>query len=356
MRLENTRRRRLVVELGVIVAAALVTGPAAAAVKVVVDLPDPCTGVKVPHPSIAILGDDGFTLPTSGVRFGSGTPVDPYVICGWDIVPQGVDGILLKDTTASVVVRDNAIHDSLVEVKFFDTSGGIPLDKRIRAGVYAYNADNVVIQGNAIERMDWIVSATLCDCFLIPGADGVAVEFSDNVQVLDNLLADNSAYGARLRESTNVVACGNTIQHNTGHGIGVFGIPGIVICENTLSDNHAPSSVRISASFGAKVKRNTIVDAGFTALGISFGSHESEVEENTITGGWNGVYVQGATGVVLRDNNIVGNANFGVESINVPVDARENWWGCVEGPGMPGCDKADAEVQFVPWLTEPVEP
>ena len=57
--------------------------------------------------NIFISGDSQFN-PANGVRSGSGTKGDPYVISGWD-----VNSVTIKDTGAHLVVRDNVI-DRLV--------------------------------------------------------------------------------------------------------------------------------------------------------------------------------------------------------------------------------------------------
>ena len=53
--------------------------------------------------NIFISGDSQFN-PANGVRSGSGTKRDPFVISGWD-----VNSITIKDTGAHLVVRDNVI-------------------------------------------------------------------------------------------------------------------------------------------------------------------------------------------------------------------------------------------------------
>ncbi|HVL86820.1 MAG TPA: right-handed parallel beta-helix repeat-containing protein [Candidatus Thermoplasmatota archaeon] len=281
--------------------AVVVTVPAASAVSLAATTTDPCAD-PTPHPPIAILGDDDFARPGNGVVGGAGTPADPYVICGWDIAPQGVDGILLKDTTRHVVIRNNVVHDSLVEVKHYDTSGVVPLDKRIRAGVYLYNAENVVVADNEIVRMEWAISVTVCACFLIPGADGIAVEFSSGVTVTGNRLERNSAFGARLRESTDVVFCGNVVRENRGHGVGVYNVPGVLLCGNDVRDNHAPTELIVSASPGAQVVDNVVCGHHFAGVAITFGSHGSLVARNALAGAQNPIHVQGSDGVTVQDN------------------------------------------------------
>ena len=62
---------------------------------------------KTQRDRILISGDAQFN-PANGVRSGSGTQQDPFVISGWD-----VSSVTIKDTAAHLIVRDNII-DRLV--------------------------------------------------------------------------------------------------------------------------------------------------------------------------------------------------------------------------------------------------
>ena len=65
------------------------------------------SGEKTQRANIFISGDAQFN-PANGVRSGSGTKQDPFVISGWD-----VSSVTIKDTGAHLVMRDNVI-DRLV--------------------------------------------------------------------------------------------------------------------------------------------------------------------------------------------------------------------------------------------------
>jgi len=57
----------------------------------------------------------------------------------------------------------------------------------------------------------------------------------------------------------------------------------------------------------------------------------------------------------VADNSITGNA-IGVDGTAISIgslDAEDNWWGCVAGPGNAGCDTAVGNVNFAPFLTAP---
>jgi parallel beta-helix repeat protein len=58
-----------------------------------------------PHDPIFIDGNAGLT-PENGVTGGSGTPLDPYIIEGWEIAGAPGAGIELVGTDAHVVIRN----------------------------------------------------------------------------------------------------------------------------------------------------------------------------------------------------------------------------------------------------------
>ncbi|TDA33944.1 MAG: hypothetical protein DSO02_03230, partial [Hadesarchaea archaeon] len=58
-----------------------------------------------PHAPIYIEGDGNFK-PANGVRSGSGTKTDPYIIENWEIDASNAHGIHIKNTTAYFVIRN----------------------------------------------------------------------------------------------------------------------------------------------------------------------------------------------------------------------------------------------------------
>jgi cysteine-rich repeat protein len=85
------------------------------------------------------------------------------------------------------------------------------------------------------------------------------------------------------------------------------------------------------------------------------------ITNNTITGvdfslkerSWNGHI---ATGTQLNQNNFSNNIT-GVltERSTGTLNAENNWWSCAAGPGNTGCDNVSSNVDYAPWLTQPVE-
>ncbi|HVM46368.1 MAG TPA: hypothetical protein VM582_10580, partial [Candidatus Thermoplasmatota archaeon] len=89
-------KRRVAIAFAVVLLAASLVPPGGALP------PAPQPAVRE---SILIVGDEGFLDPDSGVRGGSGTPDDPYVISDWVVVGTRGVGVRLVNTSAHVVIR-----------------------------------------------------------------------------------------------------------------------------------------------------------------------------------------------------------------------------------------------------------
>ena len=61
--------------------------------------------------------------------------------------------------------------------------------------------------------------------------------------------------------------------------------------------------------------------------------------------------------MTIFDNNIYDNTLYGLANDDTAhqVDAENNYWGCTDGPGNPGCDSVYGDVDYDPWLTEATE-
>lgn len=380
-----------------------------------------CPSTPDPHPPISILGDSGFALPASGVRAGSGSEEDPYLICGWEIVPQSVDGILLKDTTAHVVIRNNYIHGALAAVQAYVPELGSLGDQVLHAGIHLRGASHVAVEENRVlDNRPILYVQVLCECTLARAFHGVSVQSSADVTIHRNDIARNAGIGIRVSDSTGASADQNTVASNAGGGILGWHVPGFQVSANVLTGNGF-ASISVGLSPDAAVVGNSVT-GGTSGVSVAFATprasvvgnsidrsvtgvellyaHEAHISGNNITnssrdgvnthGSRNqslsgnrivgsvrdGIYASAATNltvrdndildsgrdgtnvtnnsnVTLRNNNIVGNSEHGVHSMGRLVDARENWWGCAEGPGAAGCDGVTQNVLYDPWLTEP---
>lgn len=192
----------------IILAALLASAPLAYA-----DVLDPVPVRPMAHPAIQITDNAGFNDPLSGVRAGSGTPSDPYVISDWVIAPSAHFGIRLQGTTAHVILRNLTIPAYEGSVAAYghcatfgaECSGGIGID--------IDRAANVTIDGVKIVSTNigvWVRNSTRIDIGRLElgqgaaplGAsffgyvalfyDGVLIEDSSLVAVEDSILRSSA--------------------------------------------------------------------------------------------------------------------------------------------------------------------
>jgi parallel beta-helix repeat protein len=140
----------------------------------------PANEELTPHSPIVIRRDAAFT-PENGVRSGSGTPEDPYIIEGWAIDAAGGDlGIALFSTNAYVVIRNCAVQSA--------QQVGIRLDQ----------AEHVTIENCRVSR----------------SKRGFQITDSQDVQLADNLAEFNREGGFFVFNSQNVEFVGNRAWYN----------------------------------------------------------------------------------------------------------------------------------------------
>jgi hypothetical protein len=189
----------------------------------------------------------------------------------------------------------------------------------------------------------------------------------------------------------------NTISNNTstqngyqvpgaGAGIGLFangtGI-GLVsentIIGNTLTNNGLPGVAmhsHVGPNFGLPaddLSNNSIIynqisgngpDIGDTptpgpaGININSGMGGSPIIGttiwgNTITNESDDVVFNTPADTALHYNSLFG-GQIGVNNLGTgPVDATNNYWGCIGGPGAKGCSTVGGDVTFVPFLRFP---
>jgi parallel beta-helix repeat protein len=277
----------------------------------------------LPHAPIVIRSDQDLENPLNGVTSGSGTEADPYVIQGWDIqfsgpLTGGVDdvGILIRGTTAHVVVRDCLVIDAA------GSRQGIVVQAALHVLV-----EDVYVQGHRV---------------------GIALEEADDVRVANSTLGQNAETGVLVQQSRRIVLEDNTVEQTVweqegsgtivGDGVYVVGSEDVVVARNDVSDNGRrqgaasfgvglrvdDASVRVlgnrfvrngqgielGASAGSLVTGNEVSKSD--REGIVLSGHEAVVSRNVVRDGAGaGVVVMGQGNHVLN-NTVRGNAGVGI--------------------------------------------
>jgi nitrous oxidase accessory protein NosD len=156
---------------------------------------------------------------------------------------------------------------------------------------------------------------------------------------------------------------------------GITGYLGDSLVEGNLIRDFANEGVGISAQFtDTKIRNNTVTGyVNGAAMTFEKSHHDRpisenvKVEGNTFTENLHGVYVfpdqTELKGITVNFNNIAGNSWRGIRNDGGDaLNATENWWGDVSGPGGVGPgdgDHVSAKVLYSPWLgaepgTEPM--
>jgi len=189
------------------------------------------------------------------------------------------------DNAAIRVVKSNdfVIRNTVLEKMFF----GIYLEKANRGHIY-----NNTIKGDAVEEFNsgngiqlWYCKDVVVEWNRIDQVrDGIYLEFSDNIKIMNNISSNNVRYGLHFMFSNNDIYENNTFQNN-GAGVAVMFSKHIKMLGNTFKKNWG------SASFGLLLKE--INDAEI--IGNRF-------EENTI-----GINIEGSNRIIYSNNNFINN-------------------------------------------------
>jgi parallel beta-helix repeat protein len=167
-----------------------------------------------------------------------------------------------------------------------------------------------------------------------------------------NQLTDNRV-GINLIQSPNCL-----IENNMVESTAAF-------TASMNAQNFSVGHVRVAnASNNAQIRNNTLIggNLGISLLGSAGVVIDSNIVRDTVNAGsilGIGISViSSSTGAEAHNNNIEGNASFGmlVDGASGVVNATDNWWGAGDGPSGVGPGSGDAvttNVNFSPFLTAP---
>jgi parallel beta-helix repeat protein len=241
-----------------------------------------------------------------------------------NLVEHNSGGILISDDTG--LTSDNLISGNIVNENPFDCAITLASHHFEFAFNPAFGVFHNTIAGNTITR-NGLATAEGAGVGIFAGPPGG--QNYGNV-VVGNRMEGNGLPGvtmhshAPFQNLNNNLITGNEISKNGPDGdVPTSGPTGIVVFSDT--GNGAPPIT------GTVISQNIIRDE---AIGIA-------------------VATNGAVDAHL--NTLLDHDGTGVASLGgATVDARENWWGCKEGPADAKCSQIIGTVAFDPWLTKPI--
>ncbi|SHJ15071.1 nitrous oxidase accessory protein [Arenibacter nanhaiticus] len=164
-------------------------------------------------------------------------------------------GIYLEKSNNGKIYANKIVGDAVDE---YNSGNGIQL----------WYSKNIVVEENTVQQV----------------RDGIYLEFSDNIGIINNISSNNLRYGLHFMFSNDDLYEGNTFENN-GAGVAVMFSKKIIMRNNTFKRNWG------TASFGLLLKE--INDADIS--GNTF-------EENTI-----GINIEGSNRINYNDNNFIKN-------------------------------------------------
>jgi parallel beta-helix repeat protein len=263
------------------------------ALALIVDAVQSATGFQS-HQPISINSNGQFTSD-NGVTAGSGTSSDPYIIEGWDITANQLNGISVSNTDAYFVITDVYVHSG--------SSNGL-------IGVSLMNVTNGIVQGSMLYGNEY----------------GIFLTSSNSITVQDNVIQSNSLGAIGTIFTSNVQIVGNDLSNNPN----VVGrTTGALFAINTTSVN---------------VSNNTLLNDAPTALSFK-NSSGFTVDNNNIRFSQTGVSINTSDSFSVTRNQVDGNSNANMmiaDSSNFLIYSNTVYCGVSERDSM--CERADSSV------------
>lgn len=329
------RLRSLVVGLGLFTAM-LAGVPAASAAS--------CGDVLTANTTLAA------DLTCSGTAFFIGAPGIVLDLDGHTLTGDGSGaGVFEGAGLGGFTVRNGTIENFEFGIHIANNVGGVAFrtveDLRIRnntdAGIRLEGTREVIVQrvrvfGNGTaanatgEGLDLIASLSLQvhdSVFFKNLQNGVRVNQSEEVVMIDNVMRDNGVAGIDYADAVDSLARGNRIVRN---GVGVF-------LSNSSGHNVAENKIRDNADFGVLVAKpptgesrlnnftdNTIARNGEGMLFEDANTNDTQVVSNRVRRNvGNGILVTGGD-MIIDDNSIARNGASGVALLGGTEDVANN--------------------------------
>jgi parallel beta-helix repeat protein len=281
--------------------------------------------------------------------------------------PQGT-GIFVLSVTGPVI-DDNSVTDGGSKGLWVEESDDAEVTNNIVTDVAGDGigfltalapviSENTVSsnEGHGVVLGDWAhesIDDAVVQSNQIVGNDGVGLIVSRSPDVLvENNTIDGNALGVEIIVTDRTVLQDNRIRDNLGHGVDADAVREMLVVGNTITGNQDHGVIATQNTFGndrsIEILENTV---STNAYGVSIASAgTSDLRDVEIIG--NTMRDNTQTGIVvlrqpdetvdllINDNRIEGNGvglDYDYEtgfdwSTATDLDARDNWWGAVDGP------------------------
>jgi hypothetical protein len=244
---------------------------------------------------------------------------DNVVINGFEVKSGTSDMLRQSNAHSGTVIKYNLIHDGNGD-----------------EGVQLANCTNGIVEYNYVFDI-----ASPGDALNIANSSGGAIRFNE----VEDIYSTNGAiycYG-----TTNLDIIGNIVRNvpnANGRGIKV-------------GDDGDSSGGHVSCNLIENVTGRDAVELEASNLVIEYNTVRNNPGSYGGTAGIRITSYGDAATISVNNNNIYGNAPYGLRNDSTStVNAENNWWGCTAGPGAGVCDAVMGLVDYTPWLGSAVVP
>jgi hypothetical protein len=263
---------------------------------------------------------------------GATVTVDGFTIVGRDGTPSVIaaSNVLVDPGLASVTIKNNDLRVGAADPGSSNGDDGMGI-------LTTFSTSSLVAQ------------LAITDNSIEPIGAGGERAFFINDGVNNLTLARNQITGY-FDATARTQAKNGLVQDNTvdglglgGFGLGTWGYPDATVWGHTTFQHNVfrnlQRGVSVLSSNSTVLSCNQFVD---NQVGVTV------ADDGGFTTGFD------PTTVSMHGNSFVSNAVHGAEnasSIAGTVSATSNWWGCVAGPGNPGCDTVSGALAVTPVST-----
>jgi len=338
-------------------------------------------GIYITSGSAPTISGNAITQHTASYPGGAGIGISysstPLIIdneiTSCSTTTGGGGGILVAESS-NPTIEGNTITNN-----WCSSGGGGIL---VHNGCSATLTDNDIINNSAdggggglyLQESTSIVTGNTITNNTSKEGGGIAFGLNDNSLVDNNTVSNNYALigggGIRTREGSSPTISNNIITDNiadsTGGGIMCYDYSDPQILDNTIKNNEADygGGIHCYGHSNPEITDNTIDSnkAFISGGGIRCKLYSSPViTECTIASNeGDGISCENGANPIINLNDILNNTGYGVNNVDstVIVDAKDNWWGDVSGPGGAGPgvgDSVSLYVDYDPWIITNVE-
>lgn len=338
-------------------------------------------------------------LSGNGVRGGTGTASDPYVISRWTIRPDdGEHGVSVKGTRAHLLIDNLTIQTAgdtpdaifaadtanlhIRNVFIAGSGAGLTVLGSVEAVVEraiidegdlrASGNDGLVVAGSQLGHGTIDIHAlgrTVVRGNIVAGGDHVGIAVGPTFLtatpsvyhlVVEKNHVGNVETGIRLNGAEQGRACRNMVESvadtgiavtASGHGDGRF-----VVCWNHVK-TAAGFAMRLDDLEWTLVHNNTLTES---AVGLTWGDVTGSIRDNYVTRnnlGFSLAPVPDRPGPRVHRNLVVENDEAARNAYRIAVDLKKNWWGTSQDPRLAG-DESETNrivgpIDMEPWCLDP---